>query len=177
MLAPRGDVQHDTYYDYKSEDDTVFDMIAEMDEAQYNSICADTIDNFKNNMFDEQFDYCDDVELVDEGKISEETHSNDSIFNQEMSIENGDGNSVNCEISSVNSNNSNLNDAVYEVNCENSDKILDGINVDLCDDKVHVDQDVNRYVNIFSDISSDENSDELDGYAEILMIILAMKTK
>ena len=43
----------------------MFDVIAEMDEAQYNSICADTIDNFKNSMFDEQFDYCDDVELGD----------------------------------------------------------------------------------------------------------------
>ena len=99
------------------------------------------------------------------------------IFNQEMSIEKGDVNSVNCERSSVSSNKSNLNDGVYEVNCENSVKVLDGINVDLCDDKVHVDQDVNRYVNIFSDISSDENSDELDGSAEILMILLAMKTK
>ena len=110
MLALRGDVQHDTYYDYKSKDDTVFDVIAEMDEAQHNSTCADTIDNFNNSMFDKQFDYLDDVELEDEGKISEETHSNDSIFNQEMSIEKGDGNSVNCEISSDNSNKSNLND-------------------------------------------------------------------
>ena len=70
MLALRGDVQHDTYYDYKSEGDTVFDVIAEMDEAQYNSTCADTIDNFNNSMFDEQFDYCDDVELGNEGTIS-----------------------------------------------------------------------------------------------------------
>ena len=56
-LAPRGDVQHDTYYNYESEDDTEFDMIAEMDEPQYHSTCADTIDNFDNRMFDEQFDY------------------------------------------------------------------------------------------------------------------------
>ena len=140
-LAPRGDVQHDTYYNYESEDDTVFDMIAEMNEAQYNSTCADTINNFNNSMFDEQFDYCDNVELGDEEKISEEMHSNDGgvssedksklndevcdndgensdhilnwingdecdensdvIFNQEMSTEKGDVNSVSCEISSV----------------------------------------------------------------------------
>ena len=48
-----------------------------------------------------------------------------------MSTEKGDVNSVNCKICSVNSNKSNLNDGVCEVNCENSGKILDGINADL----------------------------------------------
>ena len=82
-LAPRGDVQHDTYYNYESEDDTVFDMIAKMDEAQYNNTCADTINNFNNSMFDEQFDYCYNVELGYEGKISEEMHSNDGSVSSE----------------------------------------------------------------------------------------------
>ena len=35
----------------------MLDMIAKMDEAQYNNTCADTINNFNNSMFDEQFDY------------------------------------------------------------------------------------------------------------------------
>ena len=180
-LAPRGDVQHDTYYDYESEDDTVFDMIAEMGEAQYNSTCADTIDNFDNSMFDEQFDYCDDVELGDEEKISEETHSNDggvssedkSKLNDEVCENNGENsdhildwiNGDECDENSDVNFNKEMSSEKCEVNCENSDMILDGINANLCDDKV--DQGANRYVNIFSDISSDENSDELDGYAEI----------
>ena len=53
MFGPRGDVQHDTYYDYESKDDTVSDIIAEMDEA----CCVDTLENFNISMFDDPLGY------------------------------------------------------------------------------------------------------------------------
>ena len=39
-------VQHDTYYDYESKDDTVSDIIVKMDEA----CCVDTLENFNISM-------------------------------------------------------------------------------------------------------------------------------
>ena len=46
-VAPRGDVDRDTYYDKVSEDDSVLDMIEEMDAAQYGDRYMNTITEFK----------------------------------------------------------------------------------------------------------------------------------
>ena len=62
-----------------------------------------------------------------------------------------------------------------EVNCENSDMILDGINVDLCDDKV--DQGANRmsiYSVIYLVMKILMNWMAIQKF---LMMILAMTTK
>ena len=46
-VAPRGDVDRDAYYDKVSEDDSVLDMIEEMDAAQYDDRYMNTISEFK----------------------------------------------------------------------------------------------------------------------------------
>ena len=44
--APRGDIQCETYYDPVSDDDTIFDLIEEMDQEQYAEQYKETISNF-----------------------------------------------------------------------------------------------------------------------------------
>ena len=46
-VAPHGDVDRDTYYDKVTEDDSVLDMIEEMDAAQYGDRYMNTITEFK----------------------------------------------------------------------------------------------------------------------------------
>ena len=55
-LAPRGDVQRDTYYDNKNEDDVVFDIIAETNDPEYNNTYMDTAESFDSGVFDGQLD-------------------------------------------------------------------------------------------------------------------------
>ena len=61
-LAPRGDVQHNNYYETESEDDSVFDLIAEMNDADYNSKYVDTIEHFDSDLLHDELDYFDNVD-------------------------------------------------------------------------------------------------------------------
>ena len=45
--APRGDIQPEEYYDDVSDDDTILDLIDEMDKEQYEQHYMDSISNFK----------------------------------------------------------------------------------------------------------------------------------
>ena len=45
--APRGDIQPEEYYDDVSDDDTILDLIEEMDQEQYEQHYMDSISNFK----------------------------------------------------------------------------------------------------------------------------------
>ena len=60
-FAPRGDIQDNGYYDNESEYDSVFDLIGEMNDENYNSKYMDTIENFDSNLLPEHLDYFDDV--------------------------------------------------------------------------------------------------------------------
>ena len=45
--APRGNIQPEEYYDDVSDDDTILDLIEEMDKKQYEQHYMDSISNFK----------------------------------------------------------------------------------------------------------------------------------
>ena len=45
--APRGDIQPEEYYDDVSDDDTILDLIEELDQEQYEQHYMDSISNFK----------------------------------------------------------------------------------------------------------------------------------
>ena len=44
--APRGDIQYETYYNPVNDDDTIFDLIEEMDQEQYAEQYKETLSNF-----------------------------------------------------------------------------------------------------------------------------------
>ena len=52
-LAPRGNMDIDNYYDNESEDDSVFDLIADMDEDRYQQRYVDIIENFDSSLLTE----------------------------------------------------------------------------------------------------------------------------
>lgn len=101
-LAPRGDVESEHYYDDESADDTVFDLIAERDNAEYNQRYVDTIQHFDNSVFK-------DHRSVQEGNCSKNVDiahtnvneaANEAKFAEMIVVENADGNKGNEDMES-----------------------------------------------------------------------------
>ena len=46
-------MENDNYYDNESEDDSVFDLIADMDKDQYQQRYVDVIENFDSSLLTE----------------------------------------------------------------------------------------------------------------------------
>ena len=56
-------MENDNYYDNESEDDSLFDLIAYMDEDQYQQRYVDVIENFDSSLLTESADkVLDDVQ-------------------------------------------------------------------------------------------------------------------
>lgn len=72
--APRGDIHSETYYDKVSEDDTILDLIEEMDEAQYGERYVDTISNFNVT------DYNNNVIGDNSGNSADDTMKGDAAI-------------------------------------------------------------------------------------------------
>ena len=79
--APRGDIQPEEYYDDVSDDETILDLIEEMDKEQYEQQYMDSISNYKIPDFNNNDDGTCSVNIRNEEMASDMANSCFQVIN------------------------------------------------------------------------------------------------
>lgn len=170
-LAPRGDVESEHYYDDESADDTVFDLIAERDNAEYKQRYVDTIQHFDNSVFK-------DHRSVQEGNCSKNVDiahtnvneaANEAKFAEMIVVENADGNKGNEDMESewdyddeISVNADELNNVAETGDISRNKDDVNSENVNSDDDLENMDPNVEFHDAFYGDDAENTASD-VDG--------------